>query len=316
MPLPLNSMLWHFQILRFIYKTNVHSLTLRGFFMNQIKKTIVFLSILFTLFTFPVTATPDYVTPLKDNVTSVMNDYNLGGQNNSIQLAYEIGENVSSAYGWNCDILKITFKDHQPVYINTFYPASDNQKGYLAYYGWFGPQKKEVTVFWGKDHNMYYKTWGTEGKAGCRIPCVVKYEIVKSYFGNNTQQETNGSYNPAQVLNNTTEGNNSSSSVVTGGHVIVNSVKETINGTMDSVSVAQGNQMIVSSINSTISEVNNTNGTINTQQGNQMIMNSLGTADNRTVNNVQNQGVIESIKQYFIDLSNTNWSNVTFNFWG
>jgi hypothetical protein len=125
------------------------------------------------------------VTPEKLRVTEFMNNYDLDNQNNSLQLACEIGQFVSEEYGWNCDIRELIFTKHAPIYINVFYPAANNKKGYEAYYGWFGPQKNEVTRFTGKDRRMYYRDWYESGKE-CYISGVRSYPIVKSYFGNVT----------------------------------------------------------------------------------------------------------------------------------
>jgi len=57
-------------------------------------------------------ATGNYVTPTKEQVTQVMLDYNLSNQNNSYQLACEIGQYVSEEYGWNCDIRELNFTKH------------------------------------------------------------------------------------------------------------------------------------------------------------------------------------------------------------
>lgn len=136
------------------------------------------------------TASAAAITPTKEQVTQAMADYDLNNQNNSYSLACEIGQYVSEEYGWNCDIREITFSNHTPIYIDVFYPAADNKKGYEAYYGWFGPQKKEVVSFWTRDQNkkvvMYYKDWDSASNTGCRIVGAYGSPIVKSYFGNVT----------------------------------------------------------------------------------------------------------------------------------
>lgn len=136
-----------------------------------------------TLFTTSVNASS--VNPPKDNITTFMQGYDLNGENNSLQLACEIGQ-AAADEGWNCDVREITFGNHTPVYINVFYPEADNTKGYDAYYGWFGPQKIEVTGFWGKDRKMMYRDWGSSKAFGCSISKVKSYHIVKSYWGNGT----------------------------------------------------------------------------------------------------------------------------------
>ncbi len=140
------------------------------------------LLVLFALVVPAMASNNNTITPLKENVTEVMNNYDLNGQNNSLQLACEIGQYVSEEYGWNCDIRQLNFTKHAPVYINVFYPAADNKKGYEAYYGWFGPQRKEVTGFWGKDKKMYYRDWYEPGNE-CYISGLQGYGIVQSYFG-------------------------------------------------------------------------------------------------------------------------------------
>jgi hypothetical protein len=139
--------------------------------------------LIFALLT--TTATASTITPTKENVTEAMANYNVTNQNNSLQLACEIGQYVSEQYGWNCDIRQLNFTKHAPIYINVFYPAADNKKGYEAYYGWFGPQRKEVTSFWNKDKVMKYRDWHSED-SWCGIPGVCSYGIVKSYWGNVT----------------------------------------------------------------------------------------------------------------------------------
>ncbi len=154
--------------------------------MNKITPYLSFLFVF--LLAIPGMASSEYMTPTKENVTEVMLGYDLQGQNNSLQLACEIGEYVSEEYRWNCDIREITLTNHKPVYIDVFYPVADNSRGHEAYYGWFGPQKKEVSDFYTKDKVMYYRDWGSDD-SWCRIAGVCKYPIVKSYFGNDTEKE-------------------------------------------------------------------------------------------------------------------------------
>ncbi|MEN6294110.1 MAG: hypothetical protein ABFD07_19115 [Methanobacterium sp.] len=229
-------------------------------------KLLPFIS-LFFIALLATSASAAYVTPEKDMVTDLMNNYDLGGQNNSLQLACSIGQYVSSEYGWNCDIRQLNFTKHAPVYINVFYPAANNKKGYEAYYGWFGPQKKEVTSFTGKDKKMYYRDWYEPGHE-CYVSGLKSYGIVESYFGNVTE-ETDPEVIPEE--NNTTPPEDS---------VII------INDSQD------GNKTVI--INS--GEIKNT-------------------VENST-NTVQNQGFIDSVRQYWFDLKNANLSNVTFNFFG
>ncbi|MDD2287001.1 MAG: hypothetical protein PHQ11_16565, partial [Paludibacter sp.] len=149
-------------------------------------KLLPFISLFFVLLLANTTLAVS-VTPEKYQVTEYMNNYALHNQNNTYQLACEIGQYVSEEYGWNCDIRQLNFTKHTPIYINVFYPAADNEKGYEAYYGWFGPQKKEVR-FTGSDHKMYYTDWHNPGTE-CYLSGLCSYGIVKSYFGNVTEEE-------------------------------------------------------------------------------------------------------------------------------
>ena len=233
--------------------------------------------LIFALFATTATATPNYITPEKFRVTEYMNNYCLNGQNNSLQLACEIGQYVSEEYGWNCDIRQLNFSKHTPVYINVFYPAADNKKGYQAYYGWFGPQRKEVTGFWDSDKKMYYRDWYEPGKE-CYVSGVCSYGIVKSYFGNVTEE--NESTQPEEYT-----------SVQDIPVVIVNDSHD------------EEKLILLNSDNNTVQSVDLDDNEIN------------NTVENST-NTVNNQGVIDSVKQYFVDLKNADLSNVTFNFWG
>lgn len=223
------------------------------------------------------------ITPERYQVTEYMQNYNLHNENNSLQLACEIGQYVSEEYGWNCDIRELKFTKHAPVYINVFYPAADTKKGYEAYYGWFGPQKKEVRDFYKVDEIsnnkvMYYRDWGSTNSNWCGIQAVCSYGIVKSYFGNVAEENTTDPIiidDP--VEENTTPigpANNHMSE-----HLIVLDESQIENST---VIEASGN--LTSGENST--------GTTN------------------------NQGWMEDVKQYFLDFKNANLSNVSFNFWG
>lgn len=223
------------------------------------------------------TTSAAYVTPGKYQVTEVMNNYPLHNQNNSYQLACEIGQYVSEEYGWNCDIRQLNFSNHAPVYVNVFYPTADNKKGYEAYYGWFGPQKKEVTGFWGKDKRMYYTDWYEPSQGKCAISGVCSYNIVKSYFGNVTEEYI---IEPVVIP----EENNTTSEDVEEEEV------------HDNTFVNSGNQT-------------DNNITIIKAAGNQT------TGDNSS-NSVNNMGKIDKLKQYWFDFKNANLNNVTLNFWG
>ena len=220
-------------------------------------------------------AAANYVTPEKYQVNEYMNNYYLGDQNNSYELACEIGQYVSETYGWNCDIRRVNFTNHDPVYINAFYPAADNKKGYEAYYGWFGPQRKEVTSFTGKDKRMYYRDWFEPGRE-CYISGIESYGIVKSYYGNVTEENT------------------------TDPVIIIDPVEEP----------AHNEENLVIQTNSSLSAENSTVKTVIADS-----VDANNTVENST-NVVNNHGVIDTVKQYWFDFSNTDWSNVSFNFWG
>ncbi len=247
-------------------------------------KLLPYLSLFFVaLLTTTSLASAEYVTPEKYQVNEYINNYNLDGQNNSLQLACEIGQFVSEEYGWNCDIRQLNFTNHAPVYLNVFYPAVDNEKGYEAYYGWFGPQWKEVTRFTGSDHKMYYTDWHDPG-AECYLSGLCSYGIVKSYFGNITEE--NESTQPIVII--------------------------TPNETITSVDPKPNHIEPIEVHNNTFVNTGNqtdNNITVISASGNQ------SSGDNST-NTVNNQGFIDSVKQYFIDFKNANLSNVTFNFWG
>ncbi|MDD3915055.1 MAG: hypothetical protein PHF76_10465, partial [Bacteroidales bacterium] len=178
-------------------------------------KLLPFISLFFiALLTTTSLAAAEYVTPEKYQVTEYMDRYSLD-QNNSYQLACEIGQFVSETYNWNCDIRQLNFSNHAPIYINVFYPAADNEKGYEAYYGWFGPQWKEVTRFTGSDHKMYYTDWHNPG-AECYLSGLWSYGVVESYFGNVTEENRtveepvedvieNESTQPVEIINSSHE---------------------------------------------------------------------------------------------------------------
>lgn len=206
-------------------------------------KTLPFISLFFiALLAAPSLASTTYLTPTRDNVTAVMQGYNLNNQNNSYQLACEIGEYVSETYKWNCDIRQVNFTSHNPVYINVFYPAADNKKRYQAYYGWFGPQKKEVTNFWTKDKVMKYRDWGSDD-SWCGLQGVCSYGIVKSYFGNAT-----GNNETTQPVNNIT-------TLVSEKPVVI------LNNSVDNSTVINASGDLSGNMNS----VENSSGVINNQ---------------------------------------------------
>ncbi|MCK9616193.1 MAG: hypothetical protein M0R48_12000, partial [Candidatus Omnitrophica bacterium] len=71
-------------------------------------KLLPFISLFFVaLLTTTSLAAAEYVTPEKYQVTEYMDRYSLDDQNNSYQLACEIGQFVSEEYGWNCDIRQL-----------------------------------------------------------------------------------------------------------------------------------------------------------------------------------------------------------------
>lgn len=235
------------------------------------------ISILCIFAMFATSTTASGVNPPKCDVTTLMQGYDLNGENNSLQLACEIGQ-AASEQGWNCDVREITFGNHTPIYINVFYPAADNKIGYDAYYGWFGPQRKEVTGFWGKDKKMMHRDWGSSKSFSCSISKVKSYSIVKSYFGNGTTTD------PVVVVepNETTVPD--TPDYTDPAYVHDNTVVNTGNQTDNNITVITASGNLSSGVNST--------------------------------NTVNNQGVIDKIEQYYFDFKNTNWSNVTLNFFG
>jgi len=235
-------------------------------------------------------AAAGYVTPERSLVTEVMQNYDLDNQNNSYQLACEIGQYVSEEYNWNCDIRQLNFSKHAPVYVNVLYPAADTKRGYEAYYGWFGPQKKEVTMFWGKDGKMYYKDWSNSGKE-CYISGLCSYEIIQSYYGNVTDENETIIEPVENVTENESMQPEENISVQDVPVIIVNDSHDT------------ERMVLLNSDNNTVQPVDLADNEINNT-----VVNSTGT--------VNNQGIIDSVKQYFIDFKNANLSNVSFNFWG
>lgn len=245
------------------------------------------LKLISTLLIFTLLATSAsaaYVTPEKYQVTEYMQNYNLNNENNSLQLACEIGQYVSEEYGWNCDIRELKFTKHSPVYINVFYPAADTKKGYEAYYGWFGPQKKEVTSFWDSNKRMDYRDWYEPEKGECGISGVCSYGIVESYFGNVPEENTTDPIIIDDPIEENTTPDTSEPEYTEPVEVYNNTFVNTGNQT--------GNNITVIKASGNLSSGENSTGTIN------------------------NQGWMEDVKQYFLDFKNANLSNVSFNFWG
>jgi len=242
-------------------------------------KLLPYLSLFFVaLLTTTSLASAGYVTPEKYQVTEYMDRYSLD-QNNSYQLACEIGQFVSETYNWNCDIRQLNFTNHAPVYLNVFYPAADNEKGYEAYYGWFGPQRKEVTRFTGQDHKMYYTDWHNPG-AECYLSGLCSYGIVQSYYGNVTEEVIE---EPAE-------------------DVIENESTHPV----ENINTSHEDEKII------ILNSSNNSPTETAKVENNTIKNVV----NNSTNTANNQGIIGTIEQYWFDLKNANLSNVTFNFWG
>jgi len=226
------------------------------------------------------------ITPERYQVTEYMQNYNLHNENNSLQLACEIGQYVSEEYGWNCDIRELKFTKHAPVYINVFYPAADTKKGYEAYYGWFGPQKKEVKDFYKVDEMsnnkvMYYRDWGSTNSNWCGIQAVCSYGIVKSYFGNVAEENTTDPI----IIDDPIEENTTPEPEYT-------EPVEVYNNTFVNTGNQTDNDITVIEASGNLSSGDNSMGTTN------------------------NQGWMEDVKQYFLDFKNANLSNVSFNFWG
>lgn len=196
-------------------------------------------------------ASAEYITPDKYQVNECVHNYFQDDRPNSYELACEVGNYFAENYAWNVDIRQVNFSKHAPVYINVFYPAADNNKGYEAYYAWLGYQSKEVTCFWDSDKRMYYTNWYNPGNT-CYIPCVQSYGIIKSYFGN---------------VDNLTD----------------NCTNETVNDTV---------------------ELNTTDTTPVNNTTNLIVLKDIQVT---STNTVKNTGMIDSIKQY--------WSNVSFNIW-
>jgi len=245
------------------------------------------LKLISTLLIFTLLATSAsaaYVTPTKENITQAILDYDLKGENNTYESACEIGQYFSDTYHINVDIRKVTFENHTPIYLDIFYPAANNSKGHDAYYGWFGPQKKEVTGFWGKDGKLQYRDWGSSKKFTCSISGVCSYPIVKSYFGNVTEENTTDPIIIDDPIEENTTPDTSEPEYTEPVEVYNNTFVNTGNQT--------GNNITVIKASGNLSSGENSTGTIN------------------------NQGWMEDVKQYFLDFKNANLSNVSFNFWG
>lgn len=239
--------------------------------MNKITPFVsIFIIALF--FIAPVSA--GYITPTKENVTEVMSGYDLKGENNSLQLACEIGEYVSEEYNWNCDIRELIFSKHAPVYINVFYPSANTARGHDGYYAWFGPQKKEVAGFWTKDKVMNYRDWGSED-SWCGLQGVCSYGIVKSYFGDDTEEEV--ITDPVILPENETPVNESYCTV------------ESNNNSIESPNIVENSTVVEASGNNSgsMNSVENSSGVINNQgNGNwfQQLKFELSNISNSTIN--------------------------------
>ncbi len=243
-----------------------------------------FVSIFFIALFFIAPVSAGYITPTKENVTQAMLDYDLKGENNSLQLACEIGEYVSETYNWNCDIRQVNFSKHAPVYIDVFYPAADTARGHDGYYAWFGPQKKEVTGFWTKDKVMNYRDWGSKD-SWCGLKGVCSYGIVKSYFGNDSEEVIT---DPVILPVNGSPVNESYCVIIPEDH---DTERITVENYNNSTKTVENNV-----VNLTDNQISNS------------VENSTGT--------VNNQGIIEDLKQYFFDFKDAHLENVTFKFWG
>ena len=250
--------------------------------MKPIKFLIPFVFLL--LLACACNASAEYITPPKYSVTESIQQYYGNDEPNSYALACEIGEYVSEKYCWNRDIRQVNFTNHTPIYINVFYPAYANKKGYTAYYGWFGYQSKEVTKFNGKDKKLYYTDWYEPGKE-CFIPGVTSYGIVKSYFGNiTTVPENETEYNYEVIAGNDSDN--------------VTCEEETEEVTEEEIEEETEEE------NVTTTPENNTTNILR-----------YDTIEIERNNAVKNSGEIESIKQYFFDMAGATFQNVSINFW-
>lgn len=236
-------------------------------------------------------ASAEYITPDKYQVNECVHNYFQDDRPNSYELACEVGNYFAENYAWNVDIRQVNFSNHAPVYINVFYPANDNIKGYSAYYAWLGYQSKEVTCFWDSDKRMYYTNWYNPGNT-CYIPCVQSYGIIKSYFGN-VDNLTDNCTVPEDEIEEQEENNTT---------VIEDNItNETV------IDLITDNE----TVNDTV-ELNTTDTTPVNNTTNLIVLKDIQVT---STNTVKNTGMIDSIKQYIIDLSGANWSNVSFNIW-
>ena len=122
---------------------------------------------------------------------------------------------------------------------------------------------------------MYYTDWHDPG-AECYLSGVCSYGIVKSYYGNVTEE----------VIEEPVE------------DVIENESTQPV----ENINTSHEDEKII------ILNSSNNNPTETAKVENNTIKNVV----NNSTNTVNNQGVIDSIKQYFIDFKNANLSNVTF----
>ena len=242
------------------------------------KLKVLSLFLIFTLLSVSTASASAAITPTKDQVTTVLAGYDLQGQNNTYQLACEIGQYVSEKYKWNCDIREVSFKNHVPAYVNVLYPTANNSKGYKAVYFWLGPQKKEVQYL---DYGAFrYKDLGDLRDATCRIDNVCSWQTVYSFYGNNTKQAIQPNESTTtQVLSVTNE------TVV---RVAENNTVYPITTIENStITNASGNQ------NESHNEVTNSTGVINTQGNGNVIKQiwfDLSDIKNSTVNFFVNLG--------------------------
>ena len=156
------------------------------------------LSIILILTLLPLTG----AAATNEEVNVFIDNYNLSTQNNTLELACQIGHDAANA-GMNCDIYTVHFSNHKDVFIVTLYPEATNKKGYTARYFWLAPQKKEVLDF---THGVMTYQDFCEEYSGCRIKGVTGYEMVKSYFGNSSfEEQVEISNNTTQVVENLTK---------------------------------------------------------------------------------------------------------------
>lgn len=186
------------------------------------------MSVLLTLVVFStagMAAATGGINPPKENITTYLQGYDLQGQNNSLELACEIGQNVTEL-GWNCDVYVIHFSGHKDEYVNTFYHYENNAKGYKACYYWLGPQKKEVEDISKKEFK--YKNLGVSGVFNCQIPGMLRYERVNSFFGKDLTVEEN-----TTIEENTTAEENVSNEINNTCDPVKNTTEEVVNNTVE-----------------------------------------------------------------------------------